>query len=188
MTVEPILTGMIRDGISVSLPLESIVSIAPFAFKNAIISDHMQKGKPFFVPSVRRRFSLSLRIPQGVQIWIAALRSREYASRGIIKTLYYKAKAGKQLRYYVFTYAIGYVVLQVLSIRWLKVPKGLIGFPWFDQNPAWDSGAKKLWPSNGLNIVWPPDKYLSDDTLDGFCDRWKMLEFRRHFTIRFQEN
>lgn len=172
--MEQSLGRAIRHAEPVSLDAERILSIARFAFAKSVVADHMRaRGKPFFSPSARQRFSVNQRIPDGVEIWIAGFKSREHLSRGIFKSVYNKISV-LNLNLYVFTYGAGYLVLQLVALKPVRVP-GYVSV--LRQNIVWNEAVAKLWPTDGRLIDWPFRKYLSDDTINGFCDRWSKLEF-----------
>jgi len=82
------------------------------------------------------------------------------------------------LEIYVFTFAVGYLVLQSCAFygnllnRGRKVPVAPT------QIVFWDDFAIQFWPA-GAAFSWPPKKYLSEwyapvlESLAGFASRWE---------------
>lgn len=172
------LSNMIRDGASVTLLTPGIVSLATFAFKCAVIGNHMSPdGPPFFSPGVRRKFRETLRIPDGVQIWVAAFQGL-YRFSGRCAPYYAKATADPllDLRFYIFTFAVGHLAFQVLAPKWAKLysqrPTRLLT----DDFRPWDRAATRIFPYDGFPVSWPPALYLDDDGFDTFKHRWRRIK------------
>ncbi len=170
-----ILENIIWRNTTTTFGPRDIVSIASFAFTKTVVADAMAEDKkPFFSPRIRHRFSRSLAVPEAVQVWLAAFHSRTHKSRGIFKSLYHRVD--RRLHFHSFTFGMGDIILQVASPRPLP-PPGINRL--LRQNAFWTECTAELWPSNGRPIPWPPGKYLSDDTVDAFVNRWGNLAFTR---------
>ena len=108
------LSNIIRDGAPVSLLSRGVVSLARYAFKCAIIGNHMsfEDGRPFFSSHIRRTFRETLGIPDGVYMWLADFRGAHRVS-GRYSSLYAKPPAGPfdHLDFYIFTFAAGRLAL-----------------------------------------------------------------------------
>jgi hypothetical protein len=171
---------MIVSGGSVSLPPSGVATLAAFAFKTAVIFDHMNirsANRPFpgtfFSPKTRQRFRESLELPEGVHIWLARFVSKA-AAAGRSRSDYFKYKAGpwKDFSFFTVTYAVGYLIFQVVCSRWAKVSPRSQPFPVVIQHSKWNAASVLLWPNQGLPVSWPPPQHFSDDTIDAFCNRW----------------
>ena len=87
---KPVMQDMILHGAPRMLQPSDIASIAAFAFKTTVVTDHMHpRRKPFFSSATRYRFAASLAIPDGVQMWIGAF-SGVHLRSGSIESLHQK--------------------------------------------------------------------------------------------------
>lgn len=175
---KPTMEGMILHASPVSLLPNGISAIAAFAFKTAVVADcnRPSSGRPFFSHEVRRRFSLSLDIPRGVQIWLAAL----YRQRGVggrFTTHYVRIENGrfKGFQFYAFTLFVGALVLQVTASRWVSIAKLPKFKPVLTQHPNWNRVAVPIWPNSSKAIDWPPSRFLNGETVVAFAERWSKL-------------
>jgi hypothetical protein len=159
-----------------------IASLAAYAFKTAVIGGHMRTDRrQFFTRSECARFAKTLELPPNVQAWIAAMRSRADRS-GKFKTTYAKTPRGyvPSFELYVCTFAIGYVVLQLVATHFKRSQR--IPFLGVIQDSKWDDFSIPLWPSNSNPILWPTRQHLSDDTIQAFCDRWRDFSISQWMT------
>jgi hypothetical protein len=174
---KPILAGMIAHGFPLSILPRGLASLAAFAFKTTVVINHMrQDWPPFFSRGQRHEFARTLRIPSGVQMWIAT-RGRKRTGRvySLIGRTPRNILGGFEL--YICTFAISYVVLQVVAARWSS--NSLLReypFPGFRQDARLDSAATPFWPLDGKPVQWPPPQFLSDDAFEAYCNRWKDFE------------
>ena len=91
----PTITPIIKGSPICLLP-SGIASLAVFAFKLAVVADHMHSRRaPFFRPSIRTAFHDSLRIPLGVQMWLSAYHSATPRNAGLFNTYYFKIRGGR---------------------------------------------------------------------------------------------
>ena len=129
-----------------------IASLAAFAFKTAVIADHMSipKRKPFFLPSIRERFSKNRIVPADVYIWIGMLKSNHLS--GLCRASYHKARKGplRGFELYALTWGVGQCVLQVASFSGSAQESGKVA-DWrgFERLGAWkmvfDVGLPRIW-------------------------------------------
>lgn len=108
-------------GKNVFISESSAKSIALFAFKTAVIVDHMGRNEPFYPTSARREFANSLTIPRNVNIWLAGLFP---TSSGRAYSLY-PEKYFEPPRYFklnVCTLAAGHLVFQVVGAQYIEIP------------------------------------------------------------------
>ena len=172
------LSNIIRDGAPVSLLNQGITSLATYAFKCAVVANHMsfESSQPFFPSRVRYRFRETLQIPDGVFMWLAHFRGRAKYS-GRFSALYGNPKLEqfRHLGFYIFTFVAGRLAFQVFACRWAKLHRAEKRFPGVvhPDRELWDGAAVQFWPRDGFPVVWPPKLYLGDDTLDQFRDRWE---------------
>lgn len=167
------LSEIIRDGTPVSLTTSEVKSLADFAFKCAVVANHMNPdGDPFFTTFARQRFKESLQIPDGVQMWFGAFHGI-WAYSGLFNIRYVKAtsSAPNDLNFCVFTFAAGRLTFQVLAKRWVKILDFGKPFPAVHFDPVWDMAATQFWPIQNGPVNWPPSAYLDDDTIKRFTER-----------------
>jgi hypothetical protein len=182
--VQPLLSGIIKDGASMYFTRRDVTKLAAFTFKNAVIANYLNpKQEPFFTRSAREQFRATSQIPSDVHMWIAALSAATTTGAfwGYVISPHETAHntLWDDLEIYVFTFAIGYLALQLRAFRYgnllnrgRKVPVALT------QSVFWNNFAIQFWPA-GAAFSWPPKKYLSDwyapavDSLAGFASRWE---------------
>jgi len=170
----PVLEKVIRDGRPVLFPPEDVKSVAAFAFKNTIVSSHLDRNsEPFFSASIRTRFRECLEIPFGVQMWIASYGGPHFI--GDFNGYVFDADIPSiaEAEFYSFTYVTGYLVLQVLAPRWRRMVGENKSLPVLTPDPIWRSAVTRFWPNFGQSIPWPPELDLSEESLEKFSDRWK---------------
>jgi hypothetical protein len=166
------MANMIRHGSAVSLLPIGIASITAFAFKTAVVVDYAQRHQPFFSPTERKRFAEGLYIPNGIQIWLSTFRSRQFF--GQYFGHYAKLETGhsRGFKVYVFTYVVGFLVVQLVAFRWgsriLKTPRFT---PHLSEPVFWRPISVPLYPWAGKRITWPTEQYLTEQTLRQFAER-----------------
>lgn len=157
-----LITG--KKGILIDQPRAN--SIALFAFKTAVILDHIgRSAKPFFERPARREFKTSLTIPAGVGVFIAA---SALAGRGEANTLYFESNlpAPRFFKAYVLTYSIEHVVIQVAACKAFGVSTARV------QNYF----AVPLWPKVAADFVWPAARIINTTSeFDELSDRWNTV-------------
>lgn len=168
--------NMIRYASPVSLLPLGIASIATFLFKCAVVADHTRpKERPFFTHLDRERFSQSLEIPNGVQMWIASCGVNHPYGRFMTHYGKINSSGYKGFELYIFTYVAGFLALQLTAFRWNSIAKKPDFNPALVQFSGFDKVSIPLWPSNGNLITWPPDEHLSGDSIEFFAERWNRI-------------
>lgn len=174
-----LMQGIIRDGTPMCFLPEGAKLFSAFAFKTAVVIDHIRpsRGRPFFAPYQRKRFSETPEIPPGVQVWISAFRG-ESAVSGRYTTHYAQIRGGtmKGFELYIFTFVAGFLAYQLVGSRWISIAKKPIEVPMLTQNPQWDRASIPLWPDNGQPVIWPPSQYFNDKFLNLYAQRWEKLK------------
>jgi hypothetical protein len=169
---KPILRHLIVDLGPRRISIYRLISIALFAFKTAVVADHMGTGgTPIFTEAERYAFRETLKLPSGLFMWIGALGSY---NRGTFKSrhLVPEARGENDLGLYVFTYAAGHFVVQLAVARWsTHNPKRPLS-PIMEQSAEWDSRMTPFFPPITGRIVWPPPEFLTYQTLDELTERW----------------
>jgi hypothetical protein len=185
---KPTLRDMVLSSNEVSLLPNGIKSVVEFTFLKAVVADHMNtKRAPFFTRRQRLQFRNDRQVPASVQVWIGRFLDR--GRRGNFSTYYCTMKdtdfAG--FEFYVFTYVINFVVLQLTAMRWPSIvkdpPIDPRGFPYpkfieprLFQERIWNEASEPMWPSNARAVHWPPAKLLNAAALDAFTFRWQKLK------------
>jgi len=164
---KPAMRDLILDKRGTRIGQSRARSIALFAFKTAVIFDHLARKRPhFFERSARHEFRSSLTVPDNVAMWLTRYGP---SGRGEANTAYHEGSPGSErtIEMYVCTYSVHSLVIQVLSHK-------VIGFRAFTPEnlfsaiPFWP----KLAPERG--IVWPPSASLDSLTdFNAFSDRWQ---------------
>ncbi len=148
-------------------------SIALFAFKTAVIFDHIRRDRePFFTRSVRHAFRESSAIPSSVRMFMAGFLP---AGKGHVHTCYHEGplSATDCIKLYVCTYAAGHFVFQVVGQK-------QHGFTKVTLQPSgprtFRSEAVEFWPWISGGVLWPPTHLLQTvDDFYLFATRWQKL-------------
>lgn len=169
-------SDMIIKGAACFLQHDDINLIAAFAFMKCIVADHAgNKDEPFFTRAVRESFRESLVVPTGIQMWIAAYQGVHRFSGKCSTGILARTKPGPfyGVEFYAFTYVVGQLVLQTVAPRWKDVRRRGLPLPALRPNSYWNPAVIRFWPMNGvLPLTWPPEKYIGDDTIRQFIDRF----------------
>jgi hypothetical protein len=175
---KPALKGMILGDAPVRLNREQLVSIAIFAFKSAVIGDHMQNAKPFFLSLARQKFSRTLAIPSGCQVWIGCIGESDphHATCGM-RYSYTPPGIPNGYHIYTFTWGVGRFVLQLTSTRWKTGRLRRRVIPHLTQNSYWNDAAIPIWSKVQMPafVQWPPPRHLVGNVLNEFSDRWRRM-------------
>lgn len=169
---KPAMADLILGETEVTISRSRAHSMAVFAFKAAVVLDHMQrKREPFFVRPTRDRFreSLALPPPPMFGIWIAGFLRRGH---GEAIAAYGEGHLSPKNRVKVFvcTYSVGHLVLQAVAARQQ-------GFEAFLPSPEFNHVAQRLWPfPNDSAPRWPPlDVIRTVSELRDFSGRWRTI-------------
>jgi hypothetical protein len=168
-----------KDSIISGAPLpmlpQDIAILAAFTFMKAVVAyDAIPNVEPFFPRAVRERFRQSLAIPPNVQMWIAAYQgTQRYSGRCIAGVSAAAFGPYEGTEFLAFTYVVGHLVLQLLSPRWKDVRNRTRVLPVHVPLPHWNPAVISFWPDTGFPGSWPPPKYIGDDTIEQFIDRFK---------------
>jgi len=167
---KPTMGPLIEPTVDIPITQSDANSIALFAFKTAVICDHMRRSYPvrFFSREVRHRFKTALEIPATVQMWFAAFA---WPGQGACLTVYHDVPDPDSLKLYVCTYLIGHFVFQVVASRkpvsWLIRPGGA----------AFENMAIPFWPSIPSGFMWPAKGGLTTATeFRNFAQRWNRID------------
>jgi hypothetical protein len=145
-------------------------SIALFAFKTAVLFDHIRReSPPFFTRSARFLFRERLEIPCTVRMWMAAV---ERPGNGSAITWYQTGhlNTDNTVELYACTFSCQHFCFQVVAER-RPSSVALIPCDRFEQL------AVPFWPAIARNFVWPaPSALRSVEEFQTFSARWKKLD------------
>ncbi len=162
------------EGEPFSLGARDAAILAAFTFMKAVVTNYLIDYEPFFTRAARERFRTTLVLPPLTKVWMAAFQGKARMSArnnlGIIGTNELGPLYG--LEFCSFTHVVGKLALQLLAPRWKHINHR--GRPLLSLNPNvyWQPVTILLWPHSGSALSWPPAKYLGDDTIKAFIDRF----------------
>jgi hypothetical protein len=171
---KPVMTPLILGRAGIAITQSDADAIGRFAFKTAVILDHLARARPpFFSRFARHEFRKCHAIPASVRMWLAGFASLE---RGNAKTIYHEGEdsTGNRFQFYICTYSVGHLAFQVVSLR--------NPLPRMSFSPA-DDRFELLtipyWPWIPSGTLWPPAHVLgSVAEFDAFADRWHRVSVR----------
>ncbi len=140
-------------------------SIALFAFKTAVVVDHMGRDKPFYPVSARREFAKALTISRNVNVWLAGIFP---TGSGRVNSLYPEIYLDppRYLKLNVCTFGVGHLVFQIVGAQYIEIPD-------FAPMPGFENLAVPIWPPVQQNIPWPlPTALGSRSDFEKFSERW----------------
>jgi hypothetical protein len=181
--LKPILQDVFLNELPTTFGHTDLATIAAFAFKTTVLANHKDlKSTPFFSAAERFRFRRQLRIPDGVQVWMA---SRRETIAGKYHG-FWKSAQGKSEKYfgygfanYICTWNFQNVVLQIVATKWQDKRRRNTVPPFaFPEDDYWKQASVLIWPLPPTAIQWPPIFYLGNSTLFKFRDRWDTIRIR----------
>jgi hypothetical protein len=166
---KPSMTDLILGKSDVPVDQSRANSIALFAFKTAVVFDHLSRERePFFERSSRHEFRNSLTIPYNVDMFLTEFVA---SGKGEAHTCYHDGQIppDKSLEMYVCTYAIEHLVIQVIGY---KVQGDL-----HKVDTKHNFEAVPFWPRIPDAFVWPPTSVLHTvNDFDSFSGRWQNVD------------
>jgi hypothetical protein len=78
------------------------------------------------------------------------------------------------LEFCSFSYVVGKLALQLLAPRWKHIKDKGRPLVSLSPNIYWEQAAVLFWPHKGGFLSWPPAKYLGDDMIQQFIERFGM--------------
>lgn len=163
---------MVSKGSRTSLNDKEIAIIAAFGFLKSVVGDYMHESRPpFYSAQERYLFRSTLTLPRGVQIWLASMDG----PHGVFKSMGAESPLNSpgRIKLNVFTYGLGYLLLQVVGARWMKRSKDKYSAPpLLVQDPIQDAFAISIWPDCKTPILWPPRLHVPHKAVDPFVQRW----------------
>jgi hypothetical protein len=174
--MKPLLTNAIARGASTTFAQDDLVAITAWAFKTAVVVDHMEHRRdPFFSPAQRQRFAVDFTFPTGTQLYLFRYNDHGHnALKGSFISHYLMAKRGpfKGLKLFVLTYVAGQFAFQIVSRKQARtvVLPSVIG-----PRDEFRGLTIAIWPNPQVSVRWPPPFYLGEDVLDAFGNRWRRV-------------
>jgi hypothetical protein len=170
---KPALKDLISGKRGITISPERAGSIALFAFKTAIVLDHMSRNIPqrFFSPDIRRRFRENLEIPPTVMIWIVnPPRGGEvFNVRYDFDLTNPRDGSHHPCNLYVANFRAGSFGFQVVAAN-APTPCNLAPITTFENLSI------PLWPEVLTPLVWPMTAALTKSQFREFGSRWSNLK------------
>jgi hypothetical protein len=171
---KPAMKDIILSDRLASISCDRMKSIASFAFKSAVIADHMSlpTRDPFFPVAARHAFAASLQIPVNFKVWITAFKEVRH---GVFRAVYHPCpdNAVRRFELYAFTFGAGFLIFQTLAVRWLN--SDIATSTTARQAAIWNKFSIPIWPNDGRSVLWPADKQLDLRWASTFSHRWQHL-------------
>jgi hypothetical protein len=163
---KPAMKDLIIGKQEILIPPERARSIALFAFKTAIVVDHMSRNMPFrfFHPEIRHRFRATLEIPPTVMIWMV-----HSPTGGAVFTVRHEFKVtnlAHNIDFQVCNFRAGSFGFQVAAAR-DPIPCSLT------PNPTFEELSVPCWPEVPRGFVWPLLPPLTNGQFRQFGMRWQ---------------
>jgi hypothetical protein len=165
----------ILDGTPFSVDARDAALLAAFTFMKAAIKDYCYGKDVFFSTAARKRLRGSLAIPPLVKIWFASFRGTSRFSFRSVFNIGATSEPGPLygMEFFSYTYVVGKLTLQLLAPRWKDIFDGHRPLVTLTPNAYWNPAAVQFWPNSGESLSWPPPKYLGDDFIQQFIDRFQ---------------
>ena len=170
---KPLVEPMMLKGRNVTFNEENILTLAVWAFKTLLVSNHTYYNPPFFYSlEDSKRFMKSMIPPeQNLRIWLFRFRSNgpegHICPLDLFPTATIPASL-KHLRQYALTFIAGRFGFQIHAIS--GEDRDLTGL--LPPPSVWDAQTVQMWPCNTNNLCWPPPKDLRSSQYDSFSTRF----------------
>jgi hypothetical protein len=172
----PAMAELIRGKGEFKISPSRAQAIARFAFKTAVIVDHMTAGEPFHARSARHHFAKSLKIPRDVRMWLCGYLP---VGSGRVHAQYHSGEvdSNRSVELYVCTYAVGHLVFQAVSVY-------SVGIHTFECQSGFEHLAAPLWPvMPDSGIEWPPNNVLTRPAFVPFAERWRQIRLSKLLVV-----
>ena len=164
------MSDLIAGKMDISIARSQADSIALFAFKTAVILDHMALDRePFFDRPARHNFRLS---PDSVMMFMFGLA---YRGRGDARSGYFDGtiSSTQHLKTFVSTFAVGHFGFEVVGYK----TRGITSIE--PRTRDFNSLAIPFWPFIQRGFVWPRASVLKTiREFDSFSLRWRDVNVR----------
>jgi hypothetical protein len=159
-----------------SLGARDASTLAAFTFMKGAVTNHLaaHEYEPFFTRAVRERFRVSLELPPMLKMWFAAFQGEV---RIITRSNFAIVSTSERGRLYgmefgSFTYVVGKLALQLLAPRWKHINHRGRPLLSLTPNAYWNTATVLFWPYKREVLSWPPPKYIGDNMIQAFIDRF----------------
>jgi hypothetical protein len=149
--------------------------LAAFTFMKAVVTDHIADNhEPFFTRAEREGFKRTLTLPGLMKAWFAAYQGAARMSTRSNAAVYSTSTPGPLygIEFLSFTYVVGQLALQLLAPRWKDIRYRALPVVSLSPHVYWESATTLFWPHKGTPLSWPPSKYLGDDIIQAFIERF----------------
>jgi hypothetical protein len=138
------------------------------------VTNHTIDYEPFFTRAARERFRTSLVLPPLIKAWLAAYQGEARMSTRNNFSIVSTSEPGPLygIEFGGFTYVVGKLALQLLAPRWKRINHRGRPLLSLTPNAYWEQATVLFWPHNGSFLSWPPPKYLGDNTVKAFIERF----------------
>jgi len=164
------------NGEPFSLGATDAAILASFTFMKAVVTNHINYSdtEPFFTRGARERFRNSLAIPPSTKVWFAAFRGQSRMSTRNNLSLIGTSNPGPLfgIEFCSFTHVVGRLALQLLAPRWKNINHRGRPLVSLTPNLLWEPATTLFWPHGGDVLSWPPSKYLGDNMINAFIERF----------------
>lgn len=164
----------IINGTPLTLAADDAALLGAYTFMKAVVADHATpKDDRFFSQEGRERFRETLSIPPSVRMWIAAYQGAQRFGGKCVNAILVPNEPSvlDGIEYYVFSYVVAHLVLQLHAVRWKDGRSAFASVPKHD--PYWDPAVVQFWPYSA-SVSWPPTKYIGDNTLEALMNRFSL--------------
>jgi hypothetical protein len=169
--------GMIRDARPVTLLPLGIATIASFTFMKAAVLDTDNK-KPYFSSAVCAHFKDTFELPRGVQIWLACYRGpKRFETFVETSNSLLGSSRFAGYRFYVFTYLIGRLLIQLTFPSWTRLSRRRPPLPALVAADYWNQFSIAIYPDTE-RATWPPLNHLDVDGALAFRNRFSKQDKR----------
>jgi hypothetical protein len=176
--MKPMLEAPIASGAPKLFTDANLAALVAWAFKTAVVIDHMEHPRdPFFLPAERERFASDFTVPPGTQVYLFRYSDAHLPRTGSFTTHYFIARRRpvKGLKLYVLTFIAGQFGFQILTRH---APKRMFTPDILYPEYAFREATVEVWPHPAAQVSWPPRLYLGNDILNTFCYRWSRIFFK----------
>jgi hypothetical protein len=166
------------NGEPFSLGARDAAVLAAFTFMKAAVTNHFTSychgAEPFFTRAARERFRISLRLPPSVQVWVGAFES-EWFLKTYNRLSVVSPDGGPiyGMQFCSFTYIVGKLTLQLLAPGWKNIGDRWKPLVCLNPPARWKQADVLFWPHTGTFLSWPPSKYIGDDLIEEYINRFQ---------------
>ena len=167
---QPAMADLILGKHVQEITAERAHSISLFAFKTAVVANHMlPENEEFFEVSDRYAFRQSLTIPPKVGMWLLGF-APENAGGIRSVNVYFPDREAPKLTLNVCSFYVGQFGFQVVSVKSDTVNQ-------IQSLPIPDNLTVLFYPTIRSGVSWPQTVVLGREAFDTFHYRWNEVKF-----------